>query len=389
VEAIMRHLSLLASLVLGVGLLGCGGKVGGGPCEGDNPDPICTQACDDASNPCPPGFYCAADGTCNADCTGGISGSGCGAGEYCDDDGHCQQSIDADCPDVTLTGERTTPTVQLLLDQSGSMTEGFGNTDRWNAMVDALIDGTNGVVTTTQSAVIFGASLYTYDETADATCPRVTSVPRALDNLAAISTLLNDHDPDADTPTGASIQVTVDDFLANPPPAGSPPIIILATDGEPDTCADPDDSVNGRLESIAGASRAFDNGIRLYILSVGDDVGADHLQDMANAGVGNDPAQSGTQAPFFVADNPAELAQQLQQLVGSTLSCELALDGTVDAAAANSGHVVLNGTELTPGVDWELVNGTTIRLLGDACDTLLASSNPTLSATFPCGVVVD
>jgi len=381
----MRHLALLASLVLGVGLLGCGGKVGGGPCEGDNPDPICTQACDDASNPCPSGFYCAADGTCNADCTGGISGSGCGAGEYCDDDGRCQQSIDADCPDVTLSGARTTPTVQLLIDQSGSMTADFGNSNRWDSMVAALIDSMNGVVTATQGSVIFGASLYTYDESNDATCPRITGVARALNNLQAISDLLNANDPAADTPTGDSIDVIVDDFIANPPPPDSPPIIILATDGEPDTCEQPNPQ-EGQAEAVAAATRAYSNGIRLYILSVGSDVGASHLQDMANAGVG---APAGTDAPYFVANDPAQLSQQLQQLVGSTLSCELTLDGTVDTAGANSGHVVLNGTELQQGTDWEIVNGNTIRLLGDACDTLLASSNPTLSATFPCGVVVD
>jgi hypothetical protein len=378
----MRHLVLLASLLV----VGCGGKVGNGPCEGPNPDPTCAQACDDATNPCPPGFYCADDGTCNADCTG--DGTGCAANEYCDDQGQCHPRVDADCPDVTLTGERTTPTVQLLIDQSGSMTADFGNSNRWDAMVAALVDGANGVVTTTQGSVIFGASLYTYDPNNDATCPRITGVGRSLNNLDAIASLLNGNDPVSETPTGDSIDVIVNDFMANPPPAGSPPIIILATDGEPDTCEQPNPQ-EGQAEAIAAAQRAYQNGIRLYILSVGNDVGAAHLQDMANAGIGNDPAQTGQQAPFFVADNPAELSQQLQQLVGGTLSCELTLDGNVDPASAASGTVVLNGTTLQQGTDWELVDGNTIRLLGGACDTLLGSSAPTVSATFPCGVVVD
>jgi len=389
----MRHLTILRlGLPLGLALflasgalVACGGKVGSGPCDGSTPDPACEQACSPGTDSCPPGFFCADDGTCNAECS--PDGSGCPSDEYCDADGRCQPRIDADCPDVQLTGERTTPTVQLLIDQSGSMTSSFGATDRWSAMKQALIDTMNGVVTNTQSAVIFGASLYTYDAATDATCPRITSVTRSLDNRAAIANLLDSNDPAADTPTGDSIDVVVDDFVANPPLAGSPPIIILATDGEPDTCEQPNPQ-EGQGEAVAAAQRAYANGIRLYILSVGSEVGAPHLQDMANAGIGNDPTQSGQQAPFFVANDPAQLSQQLQQLVGSTLSCELVLDGTVSATAAGQGHVVLDGEELQEGTDWELVNGTTIRLLGDACDRLLAATAPNVSATFPCGVVI-
>src|SRR5688572_3707768 len=103
----MRTTSLpLASLLLGAFLAACGGKVGNGPCEGATPDPACNQSCLDGEA-CPPGFYCADDGTCNAECVAG--GAGCGDNEYCDTDGVCQPIVDADCPNVTLTGERTTP----------------------------------------------------------------------------------------------------------------------------------------------------------------------------------------------------------------------------------------------------------------------------------------
>jgi hypothetical protein len=354
----MRELKFILASMFLAGLAACGGGGSLGPCEGPNPDPTCEQACGDG-NPCPAGFYCAPDGTCNAECT--PDGSGCGSNEYCDDDSRCQTRVDADCPNVTL-----------------------GGTDRWNAMKDALIGG-SGVVTTTQSSVIFGASLYTGT---DATCPQLTSVPRALDNQPAIANLLNSNNPASETPTGESIDVVVDDFIANPPPADSTPIIILATDGEPDTCAVPNPQ-NGQPEAIAAATRSFNAGIRLYILSVGSDVGAPHLQDMANAGIGNDPAVTGVNADYYVADNPAELAAALEQLVGGVISCELNLDGAIDPAAAESGIVVLNGMTLVFGTDWEIVDADTIRLIGAACDTLLGSSNPEVSATFPCGVVVN
>jgi hypothetical protein len=365
-------------------LVACGGHVGQGPCEGATQDPTCAQVCDPVTNPCPLGFYCADDGTCNAQCS--QDGMGCSDGQYCDGNGMCQASIDADCPNVTLNGTKTTPTVELLLDQSGSMTSAFGNSDRWDAMKAALIDSMNGIVHNEQHAVIFGATLYTWNDSG--TCPQLTAVPRAIDNLQAITDLLNSNQPVAETPTGESIDLVVQDFINNPPPADSPPIIILATDGEPDTCAQPNPQ-NGQAVAIAAAQNAYAHGIRLYILGVSSEVGAPHLQDMANAGVGNDPTITGSNAPYYTANDPAQLSAALQQIVGGVLSCELQLDGTVDPANADQGVVVLDGQTLQEGTDWILVDGTTIRLLGGACDDLLASQNPVVSATFPCGVVVN
>lgn len=381
----MRESKLIASTILGVaGLLAaaCGGGAGGGPCEGSNPDPICAQECS-AANPCPPGFACADDGTCNAECT--QAGAGCGANEICTTDGQCEPLIDADCPNVTLDTSRTTPTVELLIDQSGSMTAAFGGGDRWDGVRNALIDPTNGVVTNLEAAVYFGASLYTGT---DQSCPGITSVPRALNNRGPIANLLNNNDPLSETPTGESIDAIVAGFATSPPPPNSPPIIVLATDGEPDTCAVPNPQ-EGQPESIAAATAAFQAGIRLYILSVGSEVGAPHLQDMANAGIGNNPAVSGTNAPFFVATTPQQLSDALTAIIGGIVSCELTLDGTIDPQAAGGGSVTLNGVELEQGTDWEVVDGDTIRLIGQACDDLLADSDATVTATFPCGVVVD
>jgi hypothetical protein len=253
-------------------------------------------------------------------------------------------------------------------------------------MVEALIDPTNGVVTNNAAAVIFGASLYTSDNSG--ACPDISGVPRAANNLAAITALLEGADPISETPTGDSIDVIVAGFATNPPPTGSPPIIVLATDGEPDTCEQPNPQ-NGQAEAIAAAQRAYAAGIRLYILGVSNDVGAPHLQDMANAGVGNDPAVSGFQAPYFTANSPAELSAQLQSIIGGVISCELDLDGAIDPTHVGSGTVVLGGETLTFGDDWELVDADTIRLTGAACDDLLADPSQGVTATFPCGVVVD
>ena len=387
---------VIASPLLALLLAACGGSGGSaGPCDGLRPDPACSTPCLGNDDRCPVGFYCGPQGTCTADCT--PYGGECGTGNSCDNRGHCfpdDSLLDASaCPNVTVSPMPRIPSVQLLIDQSGSMTQRFGNTDRWNAVKSALISS-SGVITTLQDRVVFGASLYTYDRNQGATCPRITKTPmRAINNRGAIATLLDGASPSADTPTGESIQKVIQDFQANPPPPNSVPIILLATDGEPDRCADPDaHDATSRQLSVTAAQQAFTAGIRTIVLSVGDEVGDDHLQQVANAGAGQ-PIATGT-AQFYKANNPAELSAALSSIITGVLSCEFDLSGTVDVSRAAEGYVEMSGGgcsrqgQLTFGTDWEMVDDDTIRIRGGACDALKAGAC-TLQATFACGIVVD
>ena len=384
-------------LVAGLVVVACGGNSGGpGPCEADPNLPECLQACDPlpgAPNTCPTGFHCAPDGTCDAQCTQG--GSECGSGRSCTIDGECVDDgndanlgPDADCPDVTFTAEQVIPTVQLLLDRSGSMSTSYGGTTRYDAMHDALVgnDGLGGVVGDYQASVYFGATLYTGS---DAVCTDLVSnaTGRQLNNLTSIQQVIDANGPSNDTPTGESLRDTYMEMIANPPPAGSPPIIVLATDGEPDTCADGDDEVTGRMYSIQHAQAAFAAGIRVFVLSVGTDVGNAHLQKVANAGAGQDP-DTGT-APYYVATSPAALAAAFDAIIGGVASCDLVLDGDITVSQAEAGTVLLNGSPLMYGTDWTLVGMNTIHLEPGACEILQSTSNPTVTGTFPCGSIIE
>jgi hypothetical protein len=41
------------------------------------------------------------------------------------------------------------------------------------------------------------------------------------------------------------------------------------------------------------------------------------------------------------------------------------------------------------GTEWRAVDGDTIELIGAACDELKSSSMPSVTSSFPCGVVVE
>ncbi|MDX2088631.1 MAG: vWA domain-containing protein [Kofleriaceae bacterium] len=354
---------------------GAGGPIPGAVCAAPMPPTECGAACDGAT-PCPAGFYCAS-GVCTADCT--ADGGQCPAGQECGPDGRCV----ADCPSVQFTPTRVTPHVEFLIDQSGSMNADFMGKTRWAAVRDALV-GTGGVVETLEDSVVFGATLYTSRD-GNAPCPRLTSTARAIGNLDGIRTMIDANTWDDETPTGESLAAVAQAFPA--PSDGAPRIIVVATDGEPDTCAQPNPNPTAAAQqaTIDAASAAFAAGISVYILSVGADVSNAHLQDVANAGVGQ-PISTGT-APYYRGNNQAELTAAFQAIINGAISCDLELDGRITPDAGPTGDVRLDGTPLTYGTEWTIVDEDTIRILGAACDQLKTQA-PQLSATFPCGSVI-
>lgn len=366
-----------------------------GPCDVVPPDPACNLTCDPqpgAPSSCPDGFYCNPDGKCYAQCT--QAGDQCGDGYTCTYDGHClpgepgngSGSGSNDCPRVAFTAKAVTPSVLLLIDRSGSMqTSNLGNITRWEAVRRALVDPTNGVVTQLESKAYFGAMTY---DTIGPPCPHYITRTRSLNNAAAIREALVDNpNTGSNTPTAQSIQAAVASFVAVPPPAGSPPLIVLATDGLPNLCNDRNTNDARRAESVAAAKASFDAGIKLIPLSVGNDVGDAHLQEVANAGAGVQAGQAN--APLYKGNNPAELKAAFDAVIGGAVSCDLTVNASVTQEQAAAAVIRLNGRTLTFGTEWELVGDRTIRILGASCTEMKSTANPAVDGTFPCGVVLE
>ena len=289
-----------------------------------------------------------------------------------------------ECPEVEVATDPVIPTIILLVDQSGSMSENFSGQERWDAVYDTLMDPVDGVVKPLESTVRFGLSLYSSNGGFEGgECPLLDEVPPALDNHAAIDAVYEAAEPIADTPTGDALEVVAGDLAAVM--AEGPKAIVLATDGEPDTCAEPNPQ-NGQDEALAAAQAAYDMGIETYVISVGDDVSEQHLQEMANAGIGLDP-QGNELAPYYQALDAGELLDAFGEIVGGFASCTFELEGTVDLDQACEGTVSLDGAELECGVDWELSDPSTLELLGDACSTLKDGGAHVVEAAWPCDAV--
>ncbi|HEY3496838.1 MAG TPA: hypothetical protein VGK73_19200 [Polyangiaceae bacterium] len=278
-------------------------------------------------------------------------------------------------------------TVSVLVDQSFSMLQRFDGGTRWDVLRDALLDPESGVIKQLEQDIRFGIALYSsengYGRAHTRACPLLTGldeVPVALGNYDAISAIYGSARPIDDTPTAESLAAVTDKLaaLANE----GPKAIVLATDGEPDTCDDPDaHDPDTNAFAVATAEASYAAGVRTYILSVGTEIAEHHLQAMANAGAGV-PA-GGPNAPFFRATDQAGLESALSSIVTDIRTCTFHLEGDIDTAVVTKGKVLLDGELLEYGIDFTLDADGEVELLGARC-TAMKTGDHTLSAEFPC-----
>jgi hypothetical protein len=301
------------------------------------------------------------------------------------------------CVEGRANTSRVTPRVILVLDGSCSMSTDYpangaasvtqcteNAKGRWAALRKAIIDPQVGIVPKLQHVVQFGVGVFGTVPM----CPFPSEpVKPALDNLATIEAKMPTVQPGMNTPTGPALDWVYSNLIVanQPDDTLGPQIVILATDGEPNSCGGPGGggSRTNYQPSIDAVNKGTKLGAKTYVVSLADSSGSfhDHLQELANLG---DPGAMGN-ATLYTPDSPDELAANLQLLVGGAVGCDIALNGTIDMGNECSGTVTLNGTPITcNGADgWKLLDSRHIRLQGAACKEL-TDKNGIVDARFPC-----
>jgi hypothetical protein len=297
------------------------------------------------------------------------------------------------CEAVSLTIDELRPAVTLLVDQSGSMRAGYPTREsgqtRWQVVRQALLDPMAGVVQSLQQSVQFALVFYTsHNGFSGGSCPILSEVRAATGNYEAIRTLYDASYPDDDTPTGAAVaQVAKNIQVAR---RKGPEVILLVTDGDPDTCQQPDPQ-DGQAEAVSAVASAYAVGIDLYVLGVSSDISGDKLQQLANAGQGRpvdavfgvDPDAA---EPFQASDSVAGLTQQLRDILARVPLCEVELDREVTLdEMTTAGNVVLDGRPLGFGDPdgFALKDARHLEIRGKACEALRAAGKQ-LSVRISC-----
>ncbi len=336
--------------------------------------------------------------------------------------------IDPGCNDAFAAFAAETPTVLLLVDRSSSMFDQTftGSDNRWDATQAALV-GPTGVITSLEQSIRFGVATFTHQQAnGDAQCPQLGGLEAgfALGNAAALSAALesaaynpiddgggSDTAYKGETPTGAAVEAAAASLAAVAIPG--PKVLVLITDGMPDTCglADPQ---CGQDAAIAAVQAAHAQGIETRVVGVALSAAEEtnYLQQLANAGVGEPvvevprPADcdgyeaelpgggvsanystSAGSAPFEQASDADALATALARTVQGLRSCTITLtDTTVDPANASLGQVQLLDRVLSYGDanGWTLASPSQVELTGTACADFRSSSGTPLVISFPC-----
>jgi hypothetical protein len=291
---------------------------------------------------------------------------------------------DQQCPGVQVAFTQRVPFIMVLVDQSGSMESDFGNGTRWSVMREALLDENDGIIRSLHNDVRMGLALYTSEDGyAGGECPMINGVDAEFGNYESIRSLYDGAEPVEDTPTGESLLAVAQELEKVYVNNATPKAIVLATDGHPDTCEQPDPE-DGQGKSINAAKTAFGMGITTHVISVGDEIGEDHLQDMANAGAGLDVGSGG--AKFYRALDNGELYSAFSDIINGVRDCVFTLDGEVVDGYEDQGTVYIDGIAI-PKDDpngWKLNSSKEVELTGEAC-ALIQEGDHNLDIDFPCG----
>lgn len=360
--------------------------------------------------------------------TGCTSDAECAAGSSCSAAGSCVDvaptltgALDdttarpvIDC-EPTVTSNVTevevaqSPTVMFVIDNSRSMgtavdlTDDDGNVER-STRFDVVQAAVLDLVEAKQGGVAFGMAHYSSSRTAASDAfgacvawgEDLASTPFALDNYDALAAQVSRLVAGSGTPTGESLEQAISAF--DQVESDGPKHIVLATDGLPDTCAEPnaesgdeDDPayVQAQQYVIDAAERARELGITVHVIGLGEEVNStDHLSRVAEAGGGQAAAATnGNEIQRAFAD----IVETVTAVEEPSCSFSLGFDGDAEAsmsAFATAGTITLDAQRLVQGTDWRLEGDEAI-LIGEACESYkTAGGTVEISAVQECNTQI-
>jgi hypothetical protein len=319
---------------------------------------------------------------------------------------------DANCGLVPLNVARKPADLLLVLDRSGSMIEHkiTGANGDQVTRAQAAKDAVDSIVQITQSGIAWGLKMFPEGNVAYCivTADKV-DVGLALNNYAAISTVVNADAFDGDgTPTAAAVSAG-HDYLKNQVHDDNPKYLILATDGEPsdddkNQCTGKWGDPDVRTAAVNAVAAAASDGIKTFVIGVNTTSSANvTLNRLVQAGQTADPSIAAnedvssskvTARHYYAANDSQGLGDALSKIAGQVSDCTFHLtqpppvpDNVVVKVTDASGQLVKVPPDAARSNGWDYA-GTdhlAVTVYGPWCDMVKApTGNNRVSIIFGC-----
>ncbi|MCU0686203.1 MAG: VWA domain-containing protein [Polyangiaceae bacterium] len=317
----------------------------------------------------------------------------------CGQQGESCEASPASCSStpIELTLPKSEREIVVLIDQSGTglcplesdgPCDGATKTEddpatRWNQTRAALL-ADDGLVAKLAARGRVGLAFYSnVDERQE--CPEFTDLAPVEGDLATLRRAYEAQVTRNHQPTGDAF-VALTSQLEGKGAGGA--IVVLVTNGSPDSCDDPD--ANGQAEPIAATVDAIKNaaaqGVTTFVVGMGRDPSErESLQRFALAGRAM-PANAAGEA-YFPVGAERGVIDAFDELVFGERACVFSLSTPLSSQDAARSRAALDGEDLAyGGADgWRLAEGgAKVEVVGKACE-LVRRGAQRLALTPNCG----
>ena len=319
-------------------------------------------------NNCDPSAFC----NDNSECDSGYCAQGC-----------CVGGGTPTCAERSFVGIPEATNAMIVLDQSGSMglALGGGPQTRWDAVDEALFDGTNGVISNLEGRVRFGMRSYVGSCSYNAP----TTDGFLLNNRTNLKSFFDSQGPGGGTDTGGAIFDSVDWIVAQRALGNVPPgktILIVMTDGAPGSICRASSSAT--QEAVDAVRYAYSNDIETFVVGIG--LADPFLQEMANEGIGLPAGTTGPgAAPYWSVSDVGALSTAMSDTIRAGTSCQVETTTGIAGCADTTVELNMVSTPCDPANGWNPIDGTHLEFTGSYCDTYknLATIEVTGDVTCP------
>jgi hypothetical protein len=255
------------------------------------------------------------------------------------------------------------------------------NDNKWTQAVDAL----DGVADSMAADLRWGLALFPADGGQSCSNPSL-ELSMGAHTAAQIKASYAGSAPGGFTPTAAALTTArtsgwLDD-ASDPQDATRSKNVLLVTDGLPN-CTLEDERDTDAQPAIDAAADYLAAGVKVFVVGFGDGVDADILNDIAEAGGTDNPADA--QNRYFQANNGTELEAALVSIGALVVDCKLNLEDV--PADPSRIYVTVDGVAMVRDAADGFVydaGGNSVTLQGAACEALKSSASPDLQVVFGC-----